>query len=542
MAFRIRDATRVRAVAKTTKTRPCGCDDAACDCAVCRTLVCTERPRYFAGQLLTETELNSEQAYLLAKQRLHNRYLHGVGVVCGLEVVCHECDGWVRVQPGYALDPCGNDIVVCEAQDFDVLDAIRRCRQVDRRRGECEPYRSSVSRRCEDETEHWCLTIRYAEKEARPATPLLNGRSKAGCGPSSSSSNGCEATRIVEGYQLELLCQPDHCVGDFRQLLRQPDLTSPLLRCVTSFQAFLNEQLQQEKILQSDIALVVQTAYSTQLPDLSFDTAQQLNAVCGRFWCFVYNLYSRNPLDAPIGNCAIFQTLDALACPPLPPAGAEGNLQDYYRALQARFRRLFDLMYAYLIDCLCHHLLPSCSAEPCDDRLILACIEVRDGRIVRIGNFCCRQIAGSFPAVSQWLSLIPGLPWLVDLVKAFCCDPQFSDFIADQVRTRDPNSATLTRLSADAFSAPRAYASSLAQRVGEEMRRGLDLSRWGRSPNEDGTATPVSPNAQPAVQPGAQSGAQAGAGEAALRAELDDLRRQVAELQASMARRPRKSK
>jgi hypothetical protein len=44
------------------------------------------RPRYFAGQLLSEVDLRDEQAYQIAKQRLHNRYLHGYGVVCGLQV------------------------------------------------------------------------------------------------------------------------------------------------------------------------------------------------------------------------------------------------------------------------------------------------------------------------------------------------------------------------------------------------------------------------------------------------------------------------
>ena len=73
--------------------------------------------RFFAGQLLTESELNTEQAYVIAKNRLHNRYLHGWGVVCGLEVVC-ACEGFVHVKSGYAIDPCGNDIIVCKDTDF----------------------------------------------------------------------------------------------------------------------------------------------------------------------------------------------------------------------------------------------------------------------------------------------------------------------------------------------------------------------------------------------------------------------------------------
>src|SRR4051794_11097185 len=106
-----------------TKTKKAKC----CKCPACQGLECLERPRYFAGQLLTEAELNSEQAYMLAKNRLHNRYLHGWGVVCGLAVVCSNCEGWVRINEGYALDPCGNDVIVCKARDFNLIEAIHKC-------------------------------------------------------------------------------------------------------------------------------------------------------------------------------------------------------------------------------------------------------------------------------------------------------------------------------------------------------------------------------------------------------------------------------
>src|SRR5215469_8357807 len=103
------------------------CETTCCLPAACEVLQCLDRTRWFAGQLLTESDLNNEQSYLLAKNRLHNRYLHGWGVVCGLQVVCAECDGWVTVKTGYAIDPCGNDIIVCEDQPFNVIQAIQAC-------------------------------------------------------------------------------------------------------------------------------------------------------------------------------------------------------------------------------------------------------------------------------------------------------------------------------------------------------------------------------------------------------------------------------
>src|ERR1044071_9745845 len=83
-------------------------------CPDCGGLECLCRPRFFAGQLLTEQDLNRLDHYMVEKSKLHNRYLVGWGVVCGLEVLCDQCEERVRVTPGYALSPCGEDIVVCK--------------------------------------------------------------------------------------------------------------------------------------------------------------------------------------------------------------------------------------------------------------------------------------------------------------------------------------------------------------------------------------------------------------------------------------------
>ena len=45
-----------------------------------------ERNRYFYGKLLTVRDFEVEQRYFIEKQRLINRLIHGVGVVCGLKV------------------------------------------------------------------------------------------------------------------------------------------------------------------------------------------------------------------------------------------------------------------------------------------------------------------------------------------------------------------------------------------------------------------------------------------------------------------------
>ena len=71
-----------------------------------------ERNNYFYGKLMTVRDFELEQDYFVEKRKLLNRYLHGRGAVCGLEIVPHECPRMVVLKPGIALDCYGNEIVV----------------------------------------------------------------------------------------------------------------------------------------------------------------------------------------------------------------------------------------------------------------------------------------------------------------------------------------------------------------------------------------------------------------------------------------------
>jgi hypothetical protein len=70
-----------------------------------------ERVNYFHGQILTADDFQAEQEYCLARFRRHNRYLHGWGTVCGLEVSVVDLSE-IIVQPGLAIDCAGNEIYV----------------------------------------------------------------------------------------------------------------------------------------------------------------------------------------------------------------------------------------------------------------------------------------------------------------------------------------------------------------------------------------------------------------------------------------------
>jgi hypothetical protein len=167
---------------------------APCDprpvCPSCGGLECLCRPRFFAGQLLSEEDLNRLDHYIVAKNRLHNRYLFGTGVACGLEVICGKCDpaggGTVVVKSGYALSPCGNDIVVCHDEPVNVCDLINRCRAP---LDDCLRPGAMVPDDDQGGDDDWILAICYQEKPSRGITALRG--SSCSCGGNCGSGGGC---------------------------------------------------------------------------------------------------------------------------------------------------------------------------------------------------------------------------------------------------------------------------------------------------------------------------------------------------------------
>ena len=159
-------------------------------CPSCGGLECLCRPRFFAGQLLTEDDLNRLEGYMLDKNKLHNRYLFGWGVVCGLEVICSPCAGQVTVTSGYALSPCGEDVIVCCDDTVNVCDLIKQC-QI-QRQPNCDPPAARNTGREGELTEQWVLAIRYQEKPSKGMMPLKNsGSSCSRCGGTSLSCSRC---------------------------------------------------------------------------------------------------------------------------------------------------------------------------------------------------------------------------------------------------------------------------------------------------------------------------------------------------------------
>lgn len=82
-----------------------------------------KRLNYFTHQFLREQDFKDEQAYHLEMRRLHNRLLHGWGVVTGLEVQ-KKGEREITVSPGMAIDKDGRELVLAEpvTRDFSSLE------------------------------------------------------------------------------------------------------------------------------------------------------------------------------------------------------------------------------------------------------------------------------------------------------------------------------------------------------------------------------------------------------------------------------------
>jgi len=74
----------------------------------------TERVQFFDGQRLFASDLQDLERFNLEMRRLHNQSLHQPGVASGYAVSGNKDDRQVTIQPGYAIDSQGREIVLTE--------------------------------------------------------------------------------------------------------------------------------------------------------------------------------------------------------------------------------------------------------------------------------------------------------------------------------------------------------------------------------------------------------------------------------------------
>ena len=383
----------------TTKTMPQPCVE---PCPACGGLQCLCRPRFFAGQLLTEEDLNRLERYIVEKNKLHNRYLHGWGVVCGLEVSCHPCQGYVTVKSGYALSPCGDDIVVCQDEAVNVCELIKKCRDDAQRQWDCDPPWPRPEPDCGNENEPWVLYLCYAEQPSRGVTALRGASggaccSRCSCGGSSgcgcechekkhSHGNGnvcktpkpktlaqCEPTLTCEGYTFQLRKVPALYVNP------PGALAARLTECVT------------------DLVMIQQAA---KAPAVKFNEIKTA----------MIEFLDRHAIH----DCTLEQKISELVPSQTPQKGV-------------MLRNLRMLLQELLRECLCSALLPPCP-EPVEENCVpIAAITVncRDGcRVVRVCDWERRRIVVTFPNLEYWFGPLLHQSGRAELLARFCCAPQ----------------------------------------------------------------------------------------------------------------------
>src|SRR5579871_2668521 len=415
-------------------------------CPACGGLDCLCRPRFFAGQLLTEDDLNRLESYVVNKNKLHNRYLHGWGVVCGLEVVCDPCGAGVVVRSGYALAPCGEDIVVCADQSVDVCALITACQPpgVD----PCPPavalgtstptYSSYVglslgqpaSDPCSDAVDRWVLAICYDEQTSRGVMPLRPTSSSCGCGATSSSTStgvcgcagktkkgGCGSGTKASSNGTSKSCG---CAGSGTKTATTARSAStvacePTLIC-EGFRFIAYKQAPLEG---------VRVGPSSSLASLGSATTADAGPLIERVLCCWESLLSRLGRVPTTGD-RVMRTqwstdmraalLDFVSSYPTYDCGLAAELRavptpdpqqdNFDAALLETSVSLATIAAEYLRYCLCQALLPPCPDPVDGDCVPLALIEVRrsDCRIVDICNWGARRIALTFPQLQYWAS------------------------------------------------------------------------------------------------------------------------------------------
>jgi hypothetical protein len=75
-----------------------------------------ERNRFFNNERLVASDLDAIDDFARQMRWLHNRSLHQPGVASGYAVSGSKGDSQVTVQPGYAIDALGREIVLTRAQ------------------------------------------------------------------------------------------------------------------------------------------------------------------------------------------------------------------------------------------------------------------------------------------------------------------------------------------------------------------------------------------------------------------------------------------
>ena len=511
------------------RSDPCA-DPCLPACPACGGLKCLCRPRFFPGQLLTDEDLNRLENYVVEKNRLHNRYLVGWGVACGLEVSCDGCDSdSVVVSTGYALSPCGDDIVVCRDASVNICSLINQCQP----QGDpnCDPAVMPAPRDCRGGSDRWVLAICYDEAPSRGITALLGagdnscntkcscgGSSSCGCGGKASGSksggcgcgapagsgcscNGtststgtrkrtytpqCEATQICESYRFIVYPAPKATTSAFAGMANAAGVAGVGINGVGEEQLFAWLYANRARFgpLLERLLCCVLRAFELR------STIREGRNIDGANGLAVYRDYASAlkdfAADFALNNCRFVaeahrQYDDAKAY--AREAGRLAQLQPEMANDIANRLDVLDAMWLEIVtECFCSALLPACpSAEP-KNCVPLAVITVgaEPCSVVSVCNWEERKLLITWRTITYWLSW---LPWqdLRSWIAKLCCsgkpNPAFGYLLELLI------AAMMSRLSGNAGAAkPNALKLFRAKAVGAAGDGEGDLAAAPRDP------------------------------------------------------------
>jgi hypothetical protein len=405
----------------TTSTRTTGTPR---PCPACGGLECLCRPRFFAGQLLTEEDLNRLDHYIVAKQKLHNRYLHGWGVVCGLDVVCDGCDsGSVLVRQGYALSPCGEDVIVCGDARVPICDLISECKVA----SEPDCHAPAVQTGCDEPIQQWVLAICYSETPSRGVMPLRTSSGGCGCGCGGCGGCGCGG---ATGSGKSAKSSDCGCGGSTRGTVATSSASrgASLMQCENSvvcesygfrvYKAPRTRDRERNSGAMADAFLACLKEFTKAMP--SFQPPTTGNQAVHDWCCEMHDAYTDWFLNHPPYDCDLARRIAAIACP-------SPNAQNFAAATaEARSQFLLGAL-EILLACLCSAFMPPCPADPGDDCVPLAVVTVRTANGCEVQSICNwttqRKYVTTFPSLQYWLSILPFGRMLREAMEGLCCKP-----------------------------------------------------------------------------------------------------------------------
>lgn len=358
------------ATAALTSSQPCGC---GCGCQEhgvptegCCKLTCFERPAYFCGQLLSDADLTLQETYFREKNKLYHRALDGFGVVCGLRMQCDcHCKGHIIIGDGYAIDCCGNDLVVCEPRSFDVIGELRKkkwlveiprdpCRERDHPRdqgNERDPDEECISKHC------YYIGICYAEEPSNYVAPYTTE-----CSP---APGPCQPTRIREGVRFEIYDKPPCRPNPLDEIEKRIE------RCFRIFrEGAFSKGLEQIAPGILEILSCGPEKWDEPPRQRAHQSFSELQGL------FLHQLR----ICPDQYNC----DLEHEVCKIRPPS-RDGN--DQYTTPREAFTRLLELIQKYVFSCVLAQFAFPCPEPPDPCCVLIGSVEVVNGRLTRVINY-----------------------------------------------------------------------------------------------------------------------------------------------------------